>query len=285
MQRCCRRLDTMGRIVGLERATGMMLPSFPHRQSSMTSKLMASMPNFLSLDASIPGRIVGLERAAGILAPSLEMPSLPAIPALLREAQKSSPLAVTPNTLSGLLSSLHNHVEEHGKLDRTTVEAALEDYTGTDYQEYVVRDHKVGYTRTIVELNPAFTVLVLTWNPGYCSAIHSHGGSECSLKVMKATETREEVFAVHRSDAAPHGQIDPIQFKLGASEEGQVGYISDKIGAHRVCNKDTVPSVTINIYYPPYDECTIFDPDTGVGTRIETNMLTQAKKQEDELFE
>lgn len=151
------------------------------------------------------------------------------------------------------------------------VKAILEAYHGTDWRDHLVHDPEKAYSRNLLALTPAFAMLVLTWNPGCGSPIHSHGGSHCTLKLVHGADTREEQFEI-----AGEKQIDLSSCKIGASIQGGTGYIDDGVGAHRLYNYDSDFAVTINVYYPPYDECVVFDADTGAGTVVRTDLLTQA---------
>lgn len=105
--------------------------------------------------------------------------------------------------------------------------------------------------------------MLLVWNPHSGSMIHSHSSSECFMKVCQGsvTESQYENLAFGTPNQVVDDGETPVrlinhQLRLKQcvrSEVGQVLFINDSIGLHRIDNSlsDAV-SVTLHLYVPPY---------------------------------
>lgn len=112
------------------------------------------------------------------------------------------------------------------------------------------------YTRNLVARNEHFEMLVLCWGAGQESPIHDHAGQHCWMAILD-------------------GHVDETQFRLPATPgaliegatktfaRGQVAYIHDDIGLHRVRPAAGASAVSLHLYSRPIDVCKVFDQVTG----------------------
>lgn len=155
------------------------------------------------------------------------------------------------------------------KMDSESVAGLLQQYAGNDWQNHVKIDSSVAYSRSLVHVNEHFAVLVMTWNEDSCSKIHSHGGSQCSLKVLQGDGIKEELYPFQGSE-----NFEMI--REGAGTVGSIGYINDDLGSHRICNRSAEKvGVSLHIYYPPYQTCSVMDENTGEKKAVDISFSTQ----------
>ena len=124
------------------------------------------------------------------------------------------------------------------------------------WNRYAHSDPLKNYSRNLIASdNETFTLLMLVWNPGKASPIHDHPCDGCWVRVCegKIQETRYEIDA----------ETDKLEMMSDAViEDSAPTFINNYIGYHKVGNpSDTQPAVTLHLYCPPVQKCTIWlDP-------------------------
>ncbi|KAL1474977.1 hypothetical protein MTO96_003594, partial [Rhipicephalus appendiculatus] len=118
------------------------------------------------------------------------------------------------------------------------------------------------YTRNLVdEGNGKFNLMILCWSEGQGSSIHDHADSHCFMKVLAGTlkEVRFDWPQTKDGVEAPMAKKGDTELQLNS-----VAYINDSLGLHRVENPSHCePAVSLHLYCPPFDECSMFDQRTG----------------------
>ncbi|EMD00576.1 hypothetical protein BAUCODRAFT_28923 [Baudoinia panamericana UAMH 10762] len=186
------------------------------------------------------------------------------------------------------------------RVDITELKDVMRAYVGPDceWARYAFADDTRNYTRNLVDnCNGKSNLLILVWTPGKASPIHDHADAHCVMKVLKGSLT-ETVYGwpceLHESEAlcsvsqslivpsthhtcsarAEILQPHALQVKRQTTlEQGEVTYMSDQLGLHRVRNasKSDV-AVSLHLYTPPNAAnhgCHIFDERTGSKSRVE----------------
>eukprot|EP01041_Mallomonas_annulata_P006495 gene6495-13107_t len=119
-------------------------------------------------------------------------------------------------------------------------------------RKYIVWDPEKAYTRNLIAMDPTrhhYAILILCWNAGRETKIHNHPCDGCFIRTLSGA-IREERY-----------EIDPVTAKviLASSkifDEGQVSYMDDYLGYHKIDNPSSDRgAVTLHIYTPPYTEC------------------------------
>ncbi|XP_018494607.1 cysteine dioxygenase type 1 [Galendromus occidentalis] len=112
------------------------------------------------------------------------------------------------------------------------------------------------YTRNLVdEGNGKFNLMVLCWSGDTKSSIHDHADAHCVMRLLSGelTEVRYDW---------PQGQkMRVIDEKIMLP--GDVAYINNDIGLHRVENRFPEVAVSLHLYSPPFQSCYMFDENTG----------------------
>ncbi|XP_063705899.1 cysteine dioxygenase type 1 [Culicoides brevitarsis] len=170
-----------------------------------------------------------------------------------------------------------------------------------DWKKYAKFD-RYRYTRNLVDGgNGKFNLMILCWGEAHASAIHDHADSHCFMKMLKG-ELTEVRFAwpkdrtIHNSENGDIGNShdkldefigDELQ-EIGRSklELNGVAYINDTLGLHRVENSShTEPAVSLHLYCPPFDECSIFNKKTGKRTKCQVTFWSKyGEKRNKEAF-
>eukprot|EP00056_Hartaetosiga_gracilis_P021758 m.26205 g.26205 ORF g.26205 m.26205 type:complete len:215 (+) comp9249_c0_seq2:118-762(+) len=129
-----------------------------------------------------------------------------------------------------------------------------------DWQKYALFDDHC-YTRNLVDVgNGNYNLMLLCWDVGQASSIHTHAGSHCFVKVLDG-KVVEEMYP------PPKAVVEGEELKPNVESEHSpdaVLYISDEIAMHRVSNTShSKRAVTLHVYSPPYLECKCADQRTG----------------------
>lgn len=126
------------------------------------------------------------------------------------------------------------------------------------------------YTRNLVDIgNGKFNLLILCWPADHGSAIHDHADSHCFMKLLQG-ELAEVKFEMPKTQGIEDGSTEATQTENFEEEklketattilkEGDVAYINDNIGLHRVENRNhTDGAVSLHLYCPPFQMCSVF---------------------------
>ncbi|KAF5297554.1 hypothetical protein FQR65_LT09985 [Abscondita terminalis] len=130
-----------------------------------------------------------------------------------------------------------------------------------DWKKYAKFD-RYRYTRNLVDIgNGKYNLMILCWGEGHGSAIHDHANSHCFMKMLRGS--LEEVrFAWPDEEGAPLTEIGRTSLLTN-----DVCYINDSMGLHRMENPSHVEgAISLHLYCPPYDKCTVFNQNTGQTT-------------------
>jgi cysteine dioxygenase len=119
-------------------------------------------------------------------------------------------------------------------------DVALRNYSSNDYIRYVSLNPDT-YHRTRVFSNDDFEIFVITWNKLQQSKIHDHSENGCYMLILEG-ELVEELYNDDTSSL-------PIQ--TTTYKKGNVSYIHNDIGYHRILNKTANIAVSLHIYSPP----------------------------------
>ena len=153
-----------------------------------------------------------------------------------------------------------------------------------DWAPYAFSDLSRGYTRNLVDVgNGKANLLILCWSPGKGSMIHDHADAHCLMRILKGS------LVENRYKLAPgftkENPIPPIKIMETRYNAGQVTYMSDELGMHKIQNAveslgvggpDGMPevAVSLHLYTPPNaarEGCNVFCERTGRKSHVEQN--------------
>ncbi len=139
--------------------------------------------------------------------------------------------------------------------------------TTDEVNKYTYWDGEKPYTRNLVHTDHEnYTLLMLCWNPGKESSIHNHPCDGCFINTIRGC-IRETRYEVHEE----RNEIRRSQVKF--FNEGQVSFMHDSIGLHKIGNpnKDT-GSVTLHLYTPPFKSCRVWSDSGALSASSEVKM-------------
>ncbi|XP_053675125.1 cysteine dioxygenase type 1 [Anopheles nili] len=156
------------------------------------------------------------------------------------------------------------------------------------------------YTRNLVDVgNGKYNLMILCWNEGHASAIHDHADSHCFMKMLKgqlaetryawpkdATVNEDTKVADIGNGQTADGEVEYNGDELeelsrSTMETNGVCYINDTLGLHRVENPShTDVAVSLHLYCPPFDVCSIFNKQNGKRTKCNVTFWSKFGKRE-----
>lgn len=126
-----------------------------------------------------------------------------------------------------------------------------------EWERFSFFDSSRNYTRNLVATDgETFTLLLLCWNPGKESPIHDHPCDGCWMHVCEGS--------IEENRYSNEDGTDRLQcYSDKTYQEGQLAFIEDSMGYHKVGNPSgTVPAVTMHLYSPPFQACKVWlDPE------------------------
>ena len=111
------------------------------------------------------------------------------------------------------------------------------------------------YTRNCIVDNESFELILLCWEAGQATPIHDHGGEECWVKVIQG-EFKETIYKFNKP-----GEIQTLRSTV--SKKGDLSYMIDFMGFHRLENISKKRSLSLHLYAKPIRNCQLFDEDSG----------------------
>lgn len=115
-----------------------------------------------------------------------------------------------------------------------------------------------SYTRNCLVENEMFELILICWEKGQITPIHDHGGEECWVKVIQG-ELKETIYKLDKA-----GELN--QVKSSIAKTGDISYMIDFMGCHRLENSSNDRSMSLHLYARPIRNCQSFDESTGEST-------------------
>lgn len=116
---------------------------------------------------------------------------------------------------------------------------------------------KNKYTRNCIACNDDYELMILCWEAGQATPIHDHGGQLGWMGVVDGY-IQEDLYTY------PEGDEKPEFIRNLKCESGQVAFISDEMGVHRVSNPSSDSrAITLHLYVNPIKKEKIFNDEGG----------------------
>jgi cysteine dioxygenase len=175
-------------------------------------------------------------------------------------------LSTQPNSLNELIELIYQAFATN-EVNIDYVDTIMKNYKG-NMKEWLpfVKFQPNKYTRNLVDTgNGKFNLMILCWAESQGSSIHNHSNSHCFMKCIQGTLIETKYAWPKDDDEEDENKEHPMHLiSRTVLKEGEVAYINDSIGLHRVENPShTDTAITLHLYVPPYDHCDIFDERTG----------------------
>jgi len=171
-------------------------------------------------------------------------------------------------TLKELIAELHK-VFESDHVNVEYVHALMSSYKSNpaEWRKFAKFD-RYRYTRNLVDAgNGKFNLMILCWGEGHGSLIHDHADAHCFMKMLQGQLT-EIRFEWPKEEEEPGTVNKMVELSRTTLETESVCYINDSLGLHRVENPShSDVAVSLHLYCPPFDSCSVFDLRTGQRSR------------------
>ena len=126
------------------------------------------------------------------------------------------------------------------------------DVATDDWLKYAIFNAEKPYTRNLISTDhETYTLLLLCWNPEQESPIHDHPSDGCWLQVLDGS-IKEVRYDKELKTIA--------EFEYN---HGELSYITDNIGYHKISSSNKKRAVTLHLYAPPFDTCHCWYSDTA----------------------
>lgn len=122
------------------------------------------------------------------------------------------------------------------------------------------------YTRNCIVENEKFELILLCWEKGQMTPIHDHGGEECWVRIIQG-EFRETIYQLDKA-----GELNAV--KSSISKTGDITYMIDFMGCHRLENRSNQRSMSLHLYAKPIRNCQLFDENSKTFVRKEMSYDT-----------
>lgn len=143
------------------------------------------------------------------------------------------------------------------------------DLTTTETNKFTFFDNDKPYTRNLISTDGKhYTLLLLCWGPGKSSKIHNHPCDGCFIKTISGCIKETRYVAVESND-----EIQQSGTKFYC--EGQVSYMTDELGLHKISNPNhNVGAVTLHLYTPPFNSCKVWSCEgKGELSKVEKGVM------------
>ncbi len=128
---------------------------------------------------------------------------------------------------------------------------------------------KTNYTRNCIFRTDDFELLLLCWEEGQETSIHSHNGEECWVYLAQG-KLREKRFMEHEHQLKLKADVKMTKERLS--------YMNDDLGYHSLHNLSQGRSMSLHLYVGPIDECSIYKEEKDKFVRKALNYYSEEKQ-------
>ena len=152
------------------------------------------------------------------------------------------------NTLNKLIEQLDRCCQRRDYVQLANALTLGED----ELKDYAFWD-KNHYTRNCIKRNNDYELLLLCWEKGQETPIHSHNGEECWVHLASG-KLYEQIF--QKDEKHQPYPVDEQKMKNSG-----LSYMNDEMGYHKLTNLADGRSMTLHLYVQPIDQCYIYNEE------------------------
>lgn len=130
------------------------------------------------------------------------------------------------------------------------------------------------YTRNLIERNNDYELILMCWEPGQKSLIHSYYDQQGWMYVIEGDLVVNHFFE-------SHGEKKMQFYKEIHVKDGRFLYVNDYLGFHSVMNASKGRTVSLHLHAGPVDKWKVYDPDNNAFFIGKTNYDTQLDLQKE----
>lgn len=109
---------------------------------------------------------------------------------------------------------------------------------------------KEKYTRNCIVRTEDYELLLLGWEPGQKTPIHSHAAQECWVHIVQG-EFEEDIYILENGV--------PVREKERSCKETLTTYMHDDLGYHTLKNSSKQRAMSLHLYVKPIKECLVYN--------------------------
>ncbi len=130
--------------------------------------------------------------------------------------------------------------------------------------------NKRHYTRNLVERTSQFELIVMCWEPGQHSPIHSYGDEQGWMYTISGELNVSHYF---RS----YGEAKMQFYKEVRLPRGKYLYVNDYLGFHSVANASKSRTVSLHLHAGPVSGWRVYDQDNNAFFDVKTSIDSEGK--------
>ena len=124
-----------------------------------------------------------------------------------------------------------------------------------EYTPYCIWD-KDKYQRVVLEKKEDYELVLMCWEKGQETFIHDHDGNQGWIIALHGALEEQLYFNTE--------EMSPLKLKsVQNMQKGQVSYINDDIGIHRVRNIHSGRSISLHCYNKAITQVNVYDEVSG----------------------
>jgi cysteine dioxygenase len=120
----------------------------------------------------------------------------------------------------------------------------------------------LSYTRNCIERTDEYELLLLCWEEGQSTAIHSHNEQECWVYTIEGS-FEEERYTMDEE------RVVPLLTRHVVQTTGKRSYMNDEMGYHSLKNISDGRAMSLHLYVKPIDQCLVYDEESQQFTMKE----------------
>ena len=149
-----------------------------------------------------------------------------------------------------------------GPMDRVHIKPS-------EVKKYATWNNK-RYTRNLIERNNDFEIILVGWEAGQKSPIHSYGDEQGWMYVVEG-----EIVVNHYFKS--HGEAKMQFYKEVRLLPEKYLYVNDYLGFHSVTNSSKGRTLSLHLHARPVEGWTVYDPETNAFFNVKTGIDSVAE--------
>jgi cysteine dioxygenase len=159
---------------------------------------------------------------------------------------------------------------ENGKYEEVLAQIEELQISAKDVDEFAFWNNDY-YTRNCIARSDEYELLLLCWEPGQASAIHSHNEQECWVKVISGT-FRETIFSF---DELTNSMVELESKLLGRTDASSM---ENQSNFHRLSTTGSERAMSLHLYMKPITHCEVYNVNDQKLTLLPTSYYSMNGK-------
>ena len=128
--------------------------------------------------------------------------------------------------------------------------------------------NKAKYTRNLIHQTDKFELMTICWMPNHETPIHDHNGSLGYMLVLEGSV--KEI--IYKKIPGSTSLATVAEEKINA---GEITFIDDTVGYHKIINLSKAPSMSLHFYAKPIESFHVYNKDNLNRFKKNTNFYSR----------